>query len=328
MKPLCVTLLIAAVVCTARAESPEAVKTTLSQNDAGTIWFNSAKPLVTTRVKQDSASASSPGFTLVDDQSIALSGELVFPAGQGPFPAIVLAHGCAGTGYSDKAWAPQLREWGYATFTVDSFGPRGFTSICDDLQRLRALQRLPDVYGALDVLSTHPRIDVHRIALMGASHGGVVTVDAATQWAKATFKSRNGEGFRAFIAMYPYCNISVPEINSIYAALRIHTGELDNWTPAKPCQQYVDALKASGQDADIHVYPNAHHGFDDPAMPIVNLPSAQSAAKCWWRGASILGPLTPEPAACVGRGVTVGHNNAATQAARLEVRAQLAALLK
>ena len=328
MKQLCISFLIALVFCAARAQSPESIKTTLSHSIAGTIWFSSAKPLVMPGVIEDGSSGRSPGFTLLPDQSIPLSGELVFPAGHGPFPVVVLAHGCAGTGHSDKAWAPLLREWGYASFIVDSFRPRGFTSICEDLPRLRPLQRLPDVYGALSVLSTHPKIDAHRIALMGASHGGLLTLDAATQWAKNTFVSRNGAGFRAFIAMYPYCNVSVPELNSISAALRIHTGELDNWTPAKPCQRFVDALKASGQDAEIHVYPNAHHAFDGPSLPVVDLPSAQSMAACWWRGSSILDSLTREPASCVSRGVTVGYNSAATKAARLEVRAELAELLK
>ena len=328
MKQLYVSLLIALVFCAVQAQTPESIKTTLSHSDAGTIWFSSAKPLVMPRVIEGGSSGRSPGFTLLADQSIPLSGELVFPSGQGPFPGVVLAHGCAGTGHSDKAWAPLLRKWGYATFIVDSFRPRGFASICEDLQRLRPLQRLPDVYGALSVLSTHPKIDAHRIALMGASHGGLLTVDAATQWAKDTFVSRNGAGFSAFIAMYPYCNVSVPELNSISAALRIHTGELDNWTPASPCQQFVDSLKASGQNAEIHVYPKAHHAFDDPSLPVVDLPNAPSMAACWWRGSSILDSLTREPASCVSRGVTVGYGSAATEAARLEVRAELAELLK
>jgi dienelactone hydrolase len=328
MKQLSVWLFIALVFCAAEAQSPDAIKTTLSHNDAGTIWFSSAKPLVIARDSQDSSSARSPGFTLLIDQSIPLSGELVFPAGHGPFPAIVLAHGCAGIGHADKAWVPLLREWGYATFVIDSFRPRGFASICEDLRRLRPLQRLPDVYGAHSVLATHPKIDANRIVLMGASHGGLLTLDAATQWAKGTFASPGSGGFRAFIAMYPYCNVTAPELNSIYAPLRIHTGELDDWTPARPCQEYVDSLKTSGQSAEIEVYPNAHHAFDDPSLPVIRLPNVPSMAKCRWRGSSILESMAPEPPSCIIRGVTTGYSSAATETARLNVRAQLTELLK
>ncbi len=76
MKQLYVSLLIALVFCAARAQSPEAIKTTLSHNDAGTIWFSSAKPLVMIRESQDGLSGRSPGFTLLADQSISLSGFL------------------------------------------------------------------------------------------------------------------------------------------------------------------------------------------------------------------------------------------------------------
>jgi dienelactone hydrolase len=108
----------------------------------------------------------------------------------------------------------------------------------------------------------------------------------------------------------------------------IHTGELDNWTPAKPCEQYVAALKVAGHDTAIHVYPDAHHAFDDPSLPLINLPSVVTAAKCWWRGPSILDPLTLDDPSCLGRGATVGHNAAAMEAARLEIRSELAQLLK
>jgi dienelactone hydrolase len=127
--------------------------------------------------------------------------------------------------------------------------------------------------------------------------------------------------------MYPYCSVDVPELKSIYAPLRIHSGELDNWTPAQPCEQYVAALKASNQDANIRVYAGAHHAFDDPSLPLTNLSGVVTAAKCWWRGASILDPLTLDNPSCLGRGATVGHSATAMEAVRYEVRAELARLL-
>jgi len=261
------------------------------------------------------------------EESIELAGELAFPAGPGPFPAIVIAHGCAGTGYSDRMWAPLLREWGYATFIVDSFRPRGYSRICEHTERLQPLERVPDVYGALAALSTNPKIDPQRIGLMGMSHGGILTIDAATQWAKDTFL-HGGSGFRAFFPIYPYCNITVPELASISAPMRIHSGELDDWTPAKPCQEYVESLKVAGQDAAIQVYAQAHHSFDDPSQQLYYGANFRTSAKCWWRGASILAPLALDSPTCVSYGATVGGNAAAIAAVKANIRAELDQLMK
>jgi dienelactone hydrolase len=162
---------------------------------------------------------------------------------------------------------------------------------------------------------------------MGASHGGALTIQASTKWAKDTF-APNKNGFRAFFALYPFCNVHVPEWKSIYAPIRIHAGELDDWTPAKPCEQYVASLKTSGQDADIHVYPRAHHSFDDPSQQFFYGPQMQSPAKCSFHGSSILDPLTMEPPSCFSRGATNGRNFPAIGSVRENVRSELSKLLR
>lgn len=74
-----------------------------------------------------------------------------------------------------------LRSWGYATLVVDSFRSRGLGEVCTDALALTGNQRIPDAYGALKILSTHPKIDRARIALMAFSHGGIVTLTAAME---------------------------------------------------------------------------------------------------------------------------------------------------
>jgi len=99
---------------------------------------------------------------------------------------------------------------------------------------MRALQRVPDAYGALRLLAAHPRIDPRRIALMGFSHGGALTMLASTAWAKDTYAAGGLPSFRAFFPFYPNCNPSFPERSRVSAPVRIHTGAADDWTPAKP----------------------------------------------------------------------------------------------
>ena len=296
------------------------LKPALSANDADGIWFASAGSLI----------RAPEGSRYVLGDPVVISGDLRFPSGTAPFPAVILAHGCGGVGNAETGWAPVLREWGYATFVIDSFRGRNLTEVCSNARTLTGTQRIPDAYGALRILATHPKIDARRVALMGFSHGGILTMGASTAWAKDTFAPSGQPSFRAFLPFYPYCNTVYPERQRISAPVRIHSGELDDWTPAAPCVRLAESLKASGQDATITVYPGAHHSFDNIGRQFLHLPHADNGARCAFQVPSILGPFPPasEAARCAAKGATIAWNPEATEKARSNVRTQLAELLK
>ncbi|MGH9364648.1 MAG: dienelactone hydrolase family protein [Thermoanaerobaculia bacterium] len=308
------------VSCTACAPALKDLKSTLSAADSGNIWFASTGSLV----------RSPDGSRFITGEPVVISGELRFPSGAGPFPAVILAHGCGGISPSVTGWEQVLRSWGYATFVLDSFRGRGLTEVCTDARTLAGTQRIPDAYGALRILATHPRIDVRRVALMGFSHGGILTMGASTVWAKETYAPAGQPAFRAFLPFYPYCNTVYPERERVSAPLRIHTGELDDWTPAGPCARLADSLKASGQDVTITVYPGAHHAFDGIGRGHLSLPNVDSGADCALRMASVLGPFPPQSqvSSCLRKGATIAWNPEATEQARRNVQAQLAELLR
>ncbi len=261
---------------------------------------------------------------------VRLSGTLRVPRGAGPFRAVVLMHGCSGVHDVERGWEAALREAGYATFIVNSLRGRRLSEACIDAGALLPAQRIADAYGALRALSIYPLIDGQRIALMGFSHGGIVTTMSATAWAKHVFVLPDQPAFRAFIAFYPYCNWSFPEMWELSGPLRIHSGALDDWTPAKPCEQMVARLRSAGYDAKISVYRNARHSFDDARQMPTFLPSVLNGAACAPRLVSILGPLEnpDDVTACVRRGASIGGDRAATAQARTTVLSQLAELLK
>ena len=67
-----------------------------------------------------------------DGNPIMLAGILTKPEGKGPFPAVVLLHGCAEIDDSnnrDKTWAKRLVSWGFVTLQVDSLRPRNMSNI-------------------------------------------------------------------------------------------------------------------------------------------------------------------------------------------------------
>jgi len=307
-------------LCTGCAPALKDLKPALATADSGKLSFAAAGSLV----------RNADGSSLVMADPVFISGDLQFPSGSGPFPAVVLAHGCDGLGNAEAGWAPVLREWGYATFVVDSLSGRGLREVCTSAAVLTGTQRIPDAYGALRILVTHPKIDPTRVALMGFSHGGILTLGASTTWAKETYAPTGRPAFRAFFAFYPYCNTVYPERARISGPVRIHTGELDDWSPAAPCVHLAQQLKGSGQDATVTVYQGAHHSFDNIGRQLAYLPDVDSGANCAFQIASILGPFpsTSEVRKCFRKGATIAWNPEATEQARRNVRTQLAELLK
>jgi len=320
MKKSLLAVILLAIWLVGCAPASKELKPTLSATDTGTIWFASTGSLA--------PAPDRSGYVIGDP--IVISGELRFPSGTGPFPAVILAHGCGGIGNAELGWEKALREWGYATFVMDSFGGRDLVEVCTKAKTLRSTQRIPDAYGALRILATHPKIDGRRVALMGFSHGGIMTMEAATAWAKETFMPSGKPAFRAFLPFYPYCNVTYPELNAITAPIRIHTGELDDWTPAEPCVRLVESLKGLGQDAAITVYSGAHHSFDSVGRRFLYLPNVDSGAECFFQIPSLLGPFPSESdiKACLTKGATIAGNAMATKQARRNVQAELADLLR
>ena len=76
---------------------------------------------------------------------------LEVPDGNGPFPAIIVLHGCGGRGRGQEVWAQRLNSWGYVALIPDSFAPRGvFGGVCapDRLSLVTIQDRAGDVLSA------------------------------------------------------------------------------------------------------------------------------------------------------------------------------------
>ena len=93
------------------------------------------------------------------------------PEGEGPFPAVVLAHGCSGTERNtphQTVWrglnqhAAFLNRNGFVTLILDSFGPRGITDGCHRPQSYYPVQ-MRDALDAVDFLTTLEFVDKERI---------------------------------------------------------------------------------------------------------------------------------------------------------------------
>ncbi len=184
-----------------------------------------------------------------------ISGWLYRPAGDGPFPAIVLAHPCNGIGEHTSVWGKLLSSWGYIVLAPDSFGPRGEKSVCGHGAAVTGNMRVADVAGALDFLNAQPFVRRHDIGLIGHSHGGWTTM-------RAVQKSYGlaERGLRAAVAYYPLCQPKYDR--DVAVPLLILIGDKDDWTPAENCRRLQAAGFARPDLVDAVYYPNAYHSFD------------------------------------------------------------------
>src|SRR5213593_2494040 len=85
------------------------------------------------------------------DRTTTVDGTLFKPDGSGPFPAVVLLHGCSVIRPHFVQWAGAVRDMGYVALLVDSFRARGTSSICANSQTMPSMtsDRAADAYGAL-----------------------------------------------------------------------------------------------------------------------------------------------------------------------------------
>ncbi|WP_304921810.1 dienelactone hydrolase family protein [Hydrogenophaga sp.] len=196
---------------------------------------------------------------------ISLRAELSRPEGDGPFPAVVLMHGCGGwqapVRYTMNRYAEHLVSKGFVVLNLDSFGPRnqGGGKVCESFDRLADARdyRTYDAHDALRYLQAQPFVDRGSVFLMGQSNGGSVAIkvakgDGPHGQAGAT------DGFRGVVAFYPWCGAFERRSVQLKTPLLVFGGGQDDWVPASECE----GVRSTGADLQLIVYPEAAHSFD------------------------------------------------------------------
>jgi dienelactone hydrolase len=210
------------------------------------------------------------------------------------------------------ARAQRYLDDGVAVLFPDSFGARGVREVCTvriGARTVTAHRRRLDALGALAYLAQRGDVARSRIAIVGWSHGGSTALQAinAKDGAVRDFRAAHpGLFFRAAVAFYPGCASPLKAGTAWDPAVptRIHIGELDDWTPARPCVELGHAMDARGADFDVITYPYAYHGFDAPSGRVVRRMDVPNGVHA-------------------GKGVTVGPEPNARAVANVRVRAFL-----
>jgi dienelactone hydrolase len=274
-----------------------------------------------------------------DGPRVTLAGELRLPkVGDEKLPAVVLVHGSGAVGGAAapvSEWARALNDIGIATFAIDSFSGRGIVQTSTDQKQLGRLAMIVDAYRALEVLAKHRQIDPGRIALMGFSRGGQVTLYASLK----RFQQMHGPAgvqYAAFLPFYPACVLSYRQDEDVDRPIRIFHGAADDYNPVAACRPYIDRLTKAGRDVKLYEYPGAHHVFDGRAvMKPTPSPASQSVRACRQaedESGQVINLDTGKPFsytdACVQRGVMTGYDEAAFTQSHADVKEFLTTLFR
>ncbi len=120
-------------------------------------------------------------------EGVSLAGEIAFPPGAGPFPAVVLVHGSGPvTREGNRPLVAPFLTRGIAVLSYDKRGNgesgglyRGVGPLnSDSMIRLLA----DDAVAALELLAKHERIDRTKLGLAGGSQAGWIIPNAAARF--------------------------------------------------------------------------------------------------------------------------------------------------
>jgi dienelactone hydrolase len=195
-----------------------------------------------------------------------VTGGIYKPGGDGPFPAVVLMHGCGGLTKEVKAGmimhSGHLVSNGFVALILDSFTGRGKggEAACLGHQGAAFQYRQYDAFHALKYLQSQPFVDKNNIFLMGQSQGGGVALSIA-RFGADDYVFPDKPIFQGVVAFYPLCDfISDLLPVELVSPLLVLAGRKDNWTPPYGC--VLAKENVSGADYEVIVYDHAHHSFD------------------------------------------------------------------
>lgn len=195
---------------------------------------------------------------------------LALPSG-GSGPGVLVLHAWWGLKPFFKQVCDKLAGQGFVALAPDLYhGPAAAT--IDDAQSLMNAadsQLMSDtVNAAKDFLLAHPARSGKRLGAIGFSMGVSWSLAAATQ---------SPEQFGAVVGFY---GAGEADFNKMQAKYMGHFSDADEWESMEWVNWMAEAMKTTGVDATIFIYPGLAHWFVESDRPEYD-PSA--AALAWER---------------------------------------------
>lgn len=190
------------------------------------------------------------------------------PAGEGPFPALIIVHNCGGLTPQIGYWRKEAVNRGYVAFVLDSFSARG-SRACDPMPPVPIARGVKDLLDAAAHLQAMPFVDSSRIAMLGVSWGAMVgLLSTSPQYVGQVAANRRAPA--AVVSLYPGCYVpsfgKVPEIEYLRPDMAtpalLLLGGRDMEMPPEECLTRLNTLKQRKAPVEWHVFEAATHCWD------------------------------------------------------------------
>jgi carboxymethylenebutenolidase len=215
-----------------------------------------------------------------------IPGYQALPAGPGPFPIVLLAPEIFGVNQNMREIARRFAAEGYFAIAPDLFARQGDVSKMTDHSEIfsQVISKVPDAQvtsdldAAADYAAATGKGDLARLTMTGFCWGG------RAAWLYAAESGR----LRAAVAWYGRLTGNTDALHprnplDVAASLNCPVlglyGGQDRGIPLDTVEQMRAAIAGAQKNSDIHVYPDAGHGFFADYRPSYNATAAEDG----WR---------------------------------------------
>ena len=186
-----------------------------------------------------------------------------------PVPAVIALHGAGGNVSGMERYATMLAAEGFAVYLLHYFDRTGTEPA--DLQSMKRNFPLwmKTLWDAISFIETQPQVDRERIALLGFSLGGYLSLanSAIDPRVRAVVEFFGGMPKEMKLFMRRLCPVLI-----------LH-GEADPTVPVEEAYQLQKLLEKKGIPHEIKIYPGAGHGFESEIWSDAGLRSLQFLRK-------------------------------------------------
>ena len=202
------------------------------------------------------------GYFAADESA---QGYLAVPAGEGPFPAVILIHEWNGLVDRIRQMADAMAAEGYVALAADLYSGRTGSNRDENMALVQEVRGDPDqIIANLDAAARflRSRDDVTgRIATMGWCFGGGIALSYAI----------GGEAHEGTAIFYGSLVTDPAVLASLGHEIYGTFAEMDGGIPPETVNQFVEALRSAGVENDVHIYDAVDHGFwlrvdDEPEL--------------------------------------------------------------